>query len=250
MAVPYPVDIEAGQIAAGFKGTLQDLLNTFADNLTATVGATFISGQLGGTTPTQNVGPWANGGEWWFWDPVSQAYHPSEQGVPVGTIAIWGGQGVPVNWLLCDGRAVDRILYKRLFTVIGGTWGAGDGSSTFNLPPPAKFYVNAPGWVGDATVPVDAGYSNTGVNARGGQQKATLADRNIPALQVTIPWLNPSFQETPGYGVPNIQPPGSQPGNATTYPVTDSGGGALGVNQAPVPTVPPYVAANFIIKYQ
>jgi len=36
--------------------------------------------------------------------------------------------------LVCDGRAISRTTYARLFAVIGTTWGAGDGSTTFNLP--------------------------------------------------------------------------------------------------------------------
>ena len=75
MAVPYSVDISVSPLPAGFKGTLQQLLNVFADNLSATVEAgIFITGQLGGTTPSGPVGPWANGNEWWFWDPASQTY--------------------------------------------------------------------------------------------------------------------------------------------------------------------------------
>ena len=38
------------------------------------------------------------------------------------------------GWLLADGRAVSRAAYAVLFAHIGTTYGAGDGSSTFNLP--------------------------------------------------------------------------------------------------------------------
>lgn len=38
------------------------------------------------------------------------------------------------GWLLCDGAAVSRTTYKALFDAIDTTWGAGDGSTTFNLP--------------------------------------------------------------------------------------------------------------------
>lgn len=37
-------------------------------------------------------------------------------------------------WLYCDGRAVSRTTYSSLFAVIGTTYGAGNGSTTFNLP--------------------------------------------------------------------------------------------------------------------
>lgn len=40
----------------------------------------------------------------------------------------------PTGWLLCDGSAVSRTMYDRLFRVIDTTYGAGDGSTTFNLP--------------------------------------------------------------------------------------------------------------------
>lgn len=38
------------------------------------------------------------------------------------------------DWLLCDGSAVSRSTYSALFNAIGTTWGAGNGSTTFNLP--------------------------------------------------------------------------------------------------------------------
>lgn len=41
---------------------------------------------------------------------------------------------VPAHWLLCDGSAVGRTEYPDLFDCIGETYGAGDGSTTFNLP--------------------------------------------------------------------------------------------------------------------
>ena len=38
------------------------------------------------------------------------------------------------GWLLCNGAAVSRTTYAALFAKIGTTFGAGDGSTTFNLP--------------------------------------------------------------------------------------------------------------------
>lgn len=53
---------------------------------------------------------------------------------PVGMIAPYAGSSAPDNWLLCDGSAVSRTDYADLFTVIGDDFGAGDGSTTFNVP--------------------------------------------------------------------------------------------------------------------
>ena len=43
-------------------------------------------------------------------------------------------QDVPDGWLLCSGLAVSRVAYSGLFTIIGTTYGVGDGSTTFNVP--------------------------------------------------------------------------------------------------------------------
>lgn len=56
-------------------------------------------------------------------------------GIPVGTIASYGGTATPsFGWLLCDGSAVSRTTYSDLFAVIGTFYGAGNGTTTFNLP--------------------------------------------------------------------------------------------------------------------
>ena len=65
-------------------------------------------------------------------------------GVPAGTIAMWGGYTAPDGWFPCDGRAISRTLYINLFNAIGGTWGAGDGWTTFNIPPLNLQFVR--GW--------------------------------------------------------------------------------------------------------
>lgn len=54
--------------------------------------------------------------------------------LPVGSITLWSGTTTPTNWLLCDGREVSRETYSELFAAIGTVWGAGDGSTSFNLP--------------------------------------------------------------------------------------------------------------------
>lgn len=46
----------------------------------------------------------------------------------------YAGSSIPTGWLECDGSAVSRTTYADLFTAIGTTWGAGNGSTTFNLP--------------------------------------------------------------------------------------------------------------------
>ncbi len=54
--------------------------------------------------------------------------------VPIGTILDFAGSVAPNGYLLCDGSAISRTDYAGLFAVIGTTWGAGNGSTTFNVP--------------------------------------------------------------------------------------------------------------------
>jgi microcystin-dependent protein len=55
---------------------------------------------------------------------------------PVGTVKAWTGATIPTNWMLADGRALNRAAYPDLFTALGSTsspWGLPDGAS-FNIP--------------------------------------------------------------------------------------------------------------------
>lgn len=53
---------------------------------------------------------------------------------PTGTVADFAGASAPSGWLLCYGQAISRTTYAALFTVIGATFGNGNGSTTFNVP--------------------------------------------------------------------------------------------------------------------
>lgn len=81
-------------------------------------------GQLIFETDTFNILFW-NGSAW-----------QGAISAPAGTVNPFAGSSAPSGWLLCDGRStgISRTTYAGLFAVIGTTYGAGDGSTTFNLP--------------------------------------------------------------------------------------------------------------------
>ena len=54
--------------------------------------------------------------------------------LPIGSYIQFSGSQAPAGFLVCNGSAVSRTTYSRLFAVIGTTYGSGNGSTTFNLP--------------------------------------------------------------------------------------------------------------------
>ena len=58
--------------------------------------------------------------------------HPVQ--IPSGTVAHFATPSAPAGWLKANGAAISRATYSSLFAAIGVTFGAGDGSTTFNLP--------------------------------------------------------------------------------------------------------------------
>lgn len=92
--------------------------------------------------------------------------------VPTGSIMQFAGGSSPTGWLICDGSTVSRTTYATLFSVIGTTYGSGDGSTTFNLPNTAGksvFGYNS----GDG--------SFNSLGGTGGSKTATLSTNELPA---------------------------------------------------------------------
>ena len=54
--------------------------------------------------------------------------------MPPGTIIAYAGDSAPDGFVDGSGAAVSRKTYERIFNVFGTKYGAGDGSTTFNLP--------------------------------------------------------------------------------------------------------------------
>jgi microcystin-dependent protein len=54
--------------------------------------------------------------------------------VPPGTVQFYAASTAPAGWVKANGAALSRTAYATLFAAIGTTYGAGDGSTTFNAP--------------------------------------------------------------------------------------------------------------------
>ena len=106
----------------------------------------------------------------------------------IGEIRIWPTSTPPKGWLLCDGSAVSRTKYAKLYAVIGSTFGQNQMSP--NSDP--KFYL--PNLIG--RVPIGEGfYSSIGdytfdyeLGETGGGAFMSLTADNIPDHKHLIPW--------------------------------------------------------------
>lgn len=86
----------------------------------------------------------------------------------VGEIVAHASTSTPVGFLPCDGAAVSRTTYSALFAVIGTIWGAGDGSTTFNVPNLARRTMVGKGGTGSGTL-------GNAVGNTGGAETVNLA---------------------------------------------------------------------------
>ena len=93
--------------------------------------------------------------------------------LPAGSILDYGGLTAPTGYLLCDGAAVSRSTYSALFTAIAERFGAGDGSSTFNVPNFNRRVAVGAGGTGTTTL-------GALVGSRGGAEDHTLTIMQIP----------------------------------------------------------------------
>ena len=67
--------------------------------------------------------------------------HASLDASLVASVTSFARPTTPDGWLLCDGQAISRSAYARLFEAIGTIYGEGDGSNTFNLPDMRGLFV-------------------------------------------------------------------------------------------------------------
>lgn len=86
-------------------------------------------------------------------------------------------------WLSCDGTAVSRTTYAYLYSILGTTWGSGDGSTTFNLPDLRNRARVSVG--GSRLTTAGSGIDGSTVGSVGGAQNVTIARANLPNVTLT-----------------------------------------------------------------
>lgn len=130
-------------------------------------------------------------------------------GVPAGTIVMYAGTAVPGGWLACEGGAISRAEHAALFAAIGTAWGAGDGSTTFNLPDfRGRAAIGAGAGVNqntDTRFGAQAGLATRAAGAAAGAKTATVGVGELPphAHTYTDSYGTIAHDEAGAYGTAN-----------------------------------------------
>ena len=187
--------------------------------------------------------------------------------VPVGSMQAFAGSSAPTGWLLCNGTTASRTTYSNLYSVIGTTYGVGDGSTTFGLPdmrgrvPMGAGTGNQLNASGSGAITGGTGMTARTAGAFGGEETHLLTTAETPAHTHTFSGNTGTELGYPSYGVSylingrdrSIASSGAgwglwaTPDGYSHYHSFSGNTGSIGSgNRSSV--VSPFVVLNYIIK--
>lgn len=157
--------------------------------------------------------------------------------IPTGTIVAYGGTVAPTGWLMTDGTAVSRTTEAALFAVYGTAFGAGDGTTTFNLPnlnsgkfPLGKASAGTGSTLGGTGGTIDHVHA---LNTATSHAKSVVQNNGVDILRKTVAAFNATHRQPAGVG--------QVAGTAGLTLGTELGGNSDTAN-------PPFQVVNFICK--
>jgi len=174
------------------------------------------------------------------------------EGIPTGTIVPWSDASIPAGFLECTGQAVSRSTYATLFGIIGTTYGAGNGSTTFNVPDlqdnvvVSKSPSKTLGSTGGANTVTSTG------NVGGSTANATLSTPQLASHNHTVEGANGPLSDRSDYlERGNNAGPGNLPNNAVR--ANGSGAGhshnmSASFSGDATSVVQPYLTVVYVIK--
>ena len=128
-----------------------------------------------GGNPVQNIASGSNPND------AATVAQATASAVPVGSVMDYAGLFPPSGYLFCFGQAVSRATYADLFAALGTLYGAGDGSTTFNVPDARGRVVAAPDNLGGTAAGRLNIFPAVAPGNAGGAQSVVLTDGQMPA---------------------------------------------------------------------
>ncbi|MEY9465822.1 microcystin-dependent protein [Bradyrhizobium ottawaense] len=183
--------------------------------------------------------------------------------VPIGGFMPYAGSTAPnSSFVLAYGQAISRSTYAALFSLVGTTYGSGDGTTTFNVPDLRGRVIAGKDDMGGSSAnrltAADDGLNGDTLGATGGGETQSLVTANLPAYTpsgtVSVAqaffWYNQtSVQANAGINVTtSINTSGS--GTAVTLGAQSAPftGTAQGGTSAAFGIVQPTIILNFLMR--
>lgn len=114
-----------------------------------------------------------------------QGFFGNPYNIPLASgLDYWGPSAPSSSFAFPSGQAISRTTYASLFSLLGTTWGAGDGSTTFNLPDKrGRFSAGKDDMGGNHAFRIQAansGFAGDTLGAAGGSEIQTLTLAQLP----------------------------------------------------------------------
>lgn len=168
----------------------------------------------------------------WTTDVATDLLLPIMESVsPIGYATLWvpfAGNAIDAEeWVPANGQAVSRATYARLFARYGTIYGAGDGSTTFNMPDWRDKF------------PLHAGSAHPAATT-GGEEEVTLTEAEMPEHTHTL-----AFEQNGASGS-TLWPQRENGAVTPTYPTGGTTGSTGGGD--PHNNMPPYISGTLYIR--
>lgn len=176
--------------------------------------------------------------------------------LPAGSIVPYAGNSAPSGYLLCDGSAVSRTTYATLFAVIGTVYGAGDATTTFNLPDLTGRVIAGKEATATRLTTAGGGVDGGTLGATGGAQTETASVSGSGTASGSLTVSASGTTDIPSSDPPNRSGSGgiNVAGSAHVHTVTVTGttSGTMSVTTtgttASATNVQPTIVLNYLIK--
>ncbi|WP_448031555.1 tail fiber protein [Bradyrhizobium liaoningense] len=185
-------------------------------------------------------------------------------GIPLGaSIDYWGTTAPSSHFVLPYGQAISRSVYAALFALFGTTYGAGDGSMTFNVPDVRGRVIAGKDDMGGSAASrltsVGLGVAGTTLGNAGASETYTLVTGNLPPYTPSGAIGGTAFSNQSNVQINSgsITPP---TGGSSTVPLISQGqisingsgfsfsGAAQGGTSTPFSRCQPTIIANKLLR--